>query len=152
VKAQAIGSADQTRPPVHNHGTEDGPGLACREYRLSDGTLRGRCLNETALPEAVTPERGAYEIYDSRTGERYGPVLYLSRKQAEDQMTAWQDRHDRGGRPDITREMLLNMDVQKVGADKPERPAGVTLPSWDQKSLVDTLVADFDDGARERLR
>ncbi|QFG08473.1 hypothetical protein I5H09_gp018 [Mycobacterium phage Yunkel11] len=30
---------------VHNHGTEDGPGLACRE-RLVDGKLRGACLDD----------------------------------------------------------------------------------------------------------
>ena len=30
---------------VHNHGTDDGRGLACGEYRTADGTLRGRCLD-----------------------------------------------------------------------------------------------------------
>lgn len=30
---------------VHNHGTEDGPGLACREL-LVDGSLRGSCLDD----------------------------------------------------------------------------------------------------------
>lgn len=35
------------RRPVHNHGTEDGPGLSCHESRLPDGSLVGRCL----LPE-----------------------------------------------------------------------------------------------------
>lgn len=30
--------------PVHNHGTEDGPGLACKETRQPDGSLRGACL------------------------------------------------------------------------------------------------------------
>lgn len=59
----------------------------------------------------------AHEIFDRRSGKGHGPVLYLSRKQAEDQITAWQNRHDRGGRPDITREMLVNMDV------RPFRPA-----------------------------
>lgn len=29
---------------VHNHGTEDGPGLSCREHRRPDGTLRGDCM------------------------------------------------------------------------------------------------------------
>lgn len=29
---------------IHNHGTEDGPGLSCREHRRPDGTLRGACL------------------------------------------------------------------------------------------------------------
>ncbi len=29
---------------IHNHGTEDGPGLSCPEARRHDGTLRGACL------------------------------------------------------------------------------------------------------------
>jgi hypothetical protein len=29
---------------VHNHGSEEGEGLACPETRLSDGSLKGRCL------------------------------------------------------------------------------------------------------------
>jgi len=30
---------------VHNHGTEDGPGIGCPEYRTAAGVLRGVCLN-----------------------------------------------------------------------------------------------------------
>lgn len=33
--------------PVHNHGTEDGPGLSCPEYRTDGGRLRGTCLDTT---------------------------------------------------------------------------------------------------------
>ena len=29
---------------VHDHGTEEGKGLACREYRTQDGRLVGECL------------------------------------------------------------------------------------------------------------
>lgn len=36
---------------VHNHGTEDGPGLACRE-RIIDGTLIDNCM--TTAPETLT--------------------------------------------------------------------------------------------------
>jgi hypothetical protein len=35
---------------VHNHGTEDGPGLSCPE-RSIDGKLRGACM-ERLLAEA----------------------------------------------------------------------------------------------------
>lgn len=31
---------------VHNHGTEDGPGLSCPET-LVDGKLRGKCMNDS---------------------------------------------------------------------------------------------------------
>ena len=31
---------------VHNHGTEDGPGLSCHELRMPDGSLKGACLRE----------------------------------------------------------------------------------------------------------
>jgi hypothetical protein len=30
--------------PVHNHGTEEGAGLACREFRLSNGSIQGACM------------------------------------------------------------------------------------------------------------
>jgi hypothetical protein len=33
---------------VHNHGSEDGPGLACRETRQPDGRLRGECMKDAA--------------------------------------------------------------------------------------------------------
>lgn len=34
---------------VHNHGTEEGPGLACRETLDATGQLIGACLNENGL-------------------------------------------------------------------------------------------------------
>lgn len=39
-------------PNVHNHGTEDGPGLACREYLTPEGHLRGSCLDDAELAKA----------------------------------------------------------------------------------------------------
>lgn len=35
--------------PVHNHGSEEGAGLACNESRLPDGSLLGACMS-TELP------------------------------------------------------------------------------------------------------
>jgi hypothetical protein len=55
-----------------------------------------------------------YVIVDQRTGERVTSTAYLTHKQAREDITAWQDRHDRGGRPDVTREMLLNMRVRAL--------------------------------------
>lgn len=45
---------------VHNHGPEDGPGLACRES-VVDGHLRGACLS---LPERAV-EAAARAIQDT---------------------------------------------------------------------------------------
>lgn len=56
-----------------------------------------------------------WEIIDRRTGERVSTAYFLTRASAEAQITAWQDRHDRGGRPDITRDMLLNMTPHAIG-------------------------------------
>lgn len=50
---------------VHNHGTEDGPGLACRETRLPDGSLRGACMD--GLRDKYRVER-----HDDRTGKHNG--------------------------------------------------------------------------------
>lgn len=55
-----------------------------------------------------------FAIVDRRTGERVTSVAYITREQAEQDITAWQDRHDRGGRPDVTRDMLLHMDVVQI--------------------------------------
>ncbi|MFF4026923.1 hypothetical protein ACFYY5_29145 [Nocardia elegans] len=33
---------------VHNHGSEECPGLACRETRDADGRLRGECMGDAA--------------------------------------------------------------------------------------------------------
>lgn len=44
---------------MHNHGPEDGPGLACNEVRQPDGALKGACLLEAPAPDptpaALTP-------------------------------------------------------------------------------------------------
>jgi len=29
---------------IHNHGSEEGPGLACNELLLPDGSIRGACI------------------------------------------------------------------------------------------------------------
>lgn len=31
---------------VHNHGSEEGEGLACNESKSEDGTLRGACMKD----------------------------------------------------------------------------------------------------------
>lgn len=39
---------------IHNHGSEEGEGLACNELRLPDGSLKGKCLmteKESEMPE-----------------------------------------------------------------------------------------------------
>jgi hypothetical protein len=33
---------------VHNHGAEEGRGLACNESRLPDGSLRGACMMDSS--------------------------------------------------------------------------------------------------------
>lgn len=52
-----------------------------------------------------------FKIVDRRTGQRITSVTYFSEQGARDDITAWQNRHDRGGRPDITRDLLINMTV-----------------------------------------
>lgn len=41
---------------VHNHGPEEGVGLACNESRLPDGSLRGAC---------TMPEQNDKKILDA---------------------------------------------------------------------------------------
>jgi hypothetical protein len=46
----ATPTGDSETPWVHNHGSEDVAGLACRE-RIVDGRLRGDCLAPTPEPK-----------------------------------------------------------------------------------------------------
>ncbi|WIA95818.1 hypothetical protein [Curtobacterium sp. MCBA15_004] len=55
--------------------------------------------------------RTGFKIVDGRTGQRVTSVTYFSEQGARDDITSWQNRHDRGGRPDITKDLLLNMTV-----------------------------------------
>ena len=48
---------------VHNHGTEDGPGLGCREHYTAGGALRGVCQRRWS----VRKRRGVWRIYDQGT-------------------------------------------------------------------------------------
>ncbi len=41
------------KPAVHNHGPDEGEGLACREW-LVDGILRGECLTPAPVPVVAT--------------------------------------------------------------------------------------------------
>lgn len=51
---------------IHNHGSEEGPGLSCNELRLPNGTRIGSCL----VPADLTLE--LYEkIYDRFVVENY---------------------------------------------------------------------------------
>ncbi len=44
----------RVRPHVaHNHGPEEGPGLACRETHLNDGRVIGACLLAGGSPREV---------------------------------------------------------------------------------------------------
>lgn len=45
---------------VHNHGTEDGPGLACEEIRLPDNSLRGACIITPVEKMSVILEKQAW--------------------------------------------------------------------------------------------
>lgn len=55
-----------------------------------------------------------WTIVDNRTGRPVTKALFLTRQSAEDHITQWQDRHDRGGRPDISRDLLLHMAPAEV--------------------------------------
>jgi hypothetical protein len=53
----------------------------------------------------------SWMVIDQRTGKRMSAASFLTRESAEWHITEWQDRGERGGRPDISREKLLNMVV-----------------------------------------
>lgn len=51
----------------------------------------------------------SWKIIDKRTGVRVSSASFLTEESAWHHITQWQDRHDRGGRPDIKRDLLVNM-------------------------------------------
>lgn len=50
-------------------------------------------------------------IIDSRTGKRVTIASYPNAESAHRDIADWQKRHDRGGRPDITQELIDHMTV-----------------------------------------
>jgi hypothetical protein len=60
-----------------------------------------------------------WTIVDRRTNRPVTIVSFLSREGAESQITQWQNRHDRGGRKDVTRESLLNMEPKLISEALP---------------------------------
>lgn len=55
----------------------------------------------------------SWKIIDRRTGSRVSQASFLTEDSAWYHITSWQDRRDRGGRPDISRELLLNLTAVK---------------------------------------
>lgn len=54
--------------PVHNHGTEDGAGLACREHTYSDGHPIGACVAAELADAAVRePDETVHWVGDAPT-------------------------------------------------------------------------------------
>jgi len=62
--------------------------------------------------------RTGYKVVDQRTGDRVTSVTYFTEQGAWDDITSWQNRHDQGKRPDITRDMLVNMTVVPEERDR----------------------------------
>lgn len=52
--------------------------------------------------------REVWRIIDQRTGRPATKACFLSKEGAERTIQGWKDRRARGGRPDITAEMLSN--------------------------------------------
>lgn len=64
----------------------------------------------------MTTECHGWKIIDKRSGSRVSTASFLTAESAWQHISQWQDRHDRGGRPDISRDLLLNLEpVQEDG-------------------------------------
>ena len=59
----------------------------------------------------MTENCRGWKIIDKRNGSRVSQATFFTEGSAAGHITSWQNRHDRGGRPDITRDLLLNMVV-----------------------------------------
>jgi hypothetical protein len=71
LKSHATATSPIGRPmTVHNHGTEEGKGLACRE-RMVNGTLKGECMTDDNLRDRIAAVlieaaefRGVYQLHN----------------------------------------------------------------------------------------
>lgn len=57
-------------------------------------------------------------VVDHRTGKRASVACFLSESSALDAVRRWRDRGERGGRPDVSQELLNNLVV----LPRPEAP------------------------------
>lgn len=68
---------------VHNHGAEEGAGLACNELRLPDGSLRGACIvtlydlalvaEHNAAVQFMINQYARFEIYLTEKDFKWNP-------------------------------------------------------------------------------
>ena len=60
-----------------------------------------------------------WTVVDRRTNKPVTIATFPSEDWAINQITQWQDRHERGGRRDITRDLLLNMSPRLISEALP---------------------------------
>lgn len=66
----------------------------------------------------MTDRDSVWRVVHKSTGREATIFSFFTRKQAQDAIDGWIARHHRGGRPDISLDMLLDLEAK-------EFPAGV---------------------------
>ena len=56
----------------------------------------------------------AFRVYDPEKQQYASSVFFFTRESAEQHITEWQDRQERGGCSDLSREFLLRIRVVEV--------------------------------------
>lgn len=104
---------------VHNHGTEDGEGLACREV-LVDGELKGACLREYA--ERTVTESDPHSFYCPQCRTTYDfPELRAQ---------------------DCTCQSMQDFIVQHNAGHDTKRPQVNTSVNTDLRALIAAILVD----------
>lgn len=47
LRGLIVVGTEEVSMSIHNHGSEEGDGLSCPETRQDDGSLQGKCMEET---------------------------------------------------------------------------------------------------------
>ena len=122
---------------VHNHGTEDGPGLACPERRTEDGALSEmRARVNSATPGPWTTYRHAYGVGIETGDPDDGIQLFIETwglTYPEREEDAEFIAHAREDMPRL-------LDALDAAEAEVERMRAAAAPVWDEDAVVEAAV------------
>lgn len=80
--------------------------------------MKGSAIGETnERTHTLTTATSWFRVVDQRNGEPVTDANYFTADQAQYDIDEWWARFHRGGRPDISRDLLLNLQVRREDSE-----------------------------------